>query len=669
MKTDRYDEADQRAATPDNLPQTNSKYRTQAETLLAGENRLLEMLATGCTLTEFLDALCRLIEEIASGTLCGIVLVDSIGNRLQHGAAPSLPLSYNESIHGRPVNLLSGPCAMAASLKEQVIAADVASDTRWDTYAWRALAMAHGLRACWSTPILSSGDTVLGAFAIYSREPGSPSAYHQHLIGQITHLATVAIEHKYREEKLRQDERELRRITDAIDQRIAVHGPDGKILYANRFMLEYSGLSLADVMADDFRARFIHPDDLERSRDERKHALERATPFELELRARHKDGQYRWFLIRYNPLRDEEGRIIRWYSTGTDIDDRKRDEERIQKENLALREEIDHSSMFEEIVGSSEVIRKVLKQVTKVAPSDSTVLILGETGTGKELIARAIHKRSKRSSQLLIRVNCAAIPPSLIASELFGHEKGAFTGALQRRLGRFELADGGTIFLDEIGDLPAETQIALLRVLQEREIERVGGSQPIPIDVRVLAATNRDLKAAMAAGTFRQDLFYRLNVFPIQIPPLRERTDDIPLLVTYMVERYAKKAGKKIKNIQKETMKLFQVYDWPGNIRELQNVIERAVVLCDSETFSVDETWLKLEGHRLSGSVVPLGTTLAEHEREIIEAALADCAGQVSGATGAAAKLGLPRQTLESKITALGIDKHRFKTRQADYAR
>jgi len=669
MKTDRYDEADQRSATPDNLPQTNSKYRTQAETLLAGENRLLEMLATGCTLTEFLDALCRLIEEIASGTLCGIVLVDSIGNRLQHGAAPSLPLSYNESIHGRPVNLLSGPCAMAASLKEQVIAADVASDTRWDTYEWRALAMAHGLRACWSTPILSSGDTVLGAFAIYSREPGSPSAYHQHLIGQITHLATVAIEHKYREEKLRQDERELRRITDAIDQRIAVHGPDGKILYANRFMLEYSGLSLADVIADDFRARFIHPDDLERSRDERKHALERATPFELELRARHKDGQYRWFLIRYNPLRDEEGRIIRWYSTGTDIDDRKRDEERIQKENLALREEIDHSSMFEEIVGSSEVIRKVLKQVTKVAPSDSTVLILGETGTGKELIARAIHKRSKRSSQLLIRVNCAAIPPSLIASELFGHEKGAFTGALQRRLGRFELADGGTIFLDEIGDLPAETQIALLRVLQEREIERVGGSQPIPIDVRVLAATNRDLKAAMTAGTFRQDLFYRLNVFPIQIPPLRERTDDIPLLVTYMVERYAKKAGKKIKNIQKETMKLFQVYDWPGNIRELQNVIERAVVLCDSETFSVDETWLKLEGHRLSGSVVPLGTTLAEHEREIIEAALADCAGQVSGATGAAAKLGLPRQTLESKITALGIDKHRFKTRQADYAR
>ncbi len=354
MKPNLHNETTQWSATPDDLSHSDIEDRTGAETLLAGENRLLEMLATGCTLTEFLDALCRLIEESASGTLCGIVLVDSIGNRLQHGAAPSLPLSYNESIHGRPVNLLSGPCAMAVSLKEQVIAADVASDTRWDTYKWRTLAMAHGLRACWSTPILSSNDTVLGAFAIYSREPGSPSAYHQHLIGQITHLATVAIEHKHREEKLRQDERELRRITDAIDQRIAVHGPDGKILYANRVMLEYSGLSMEDVMADDFRARLAHPDDLERSRVERQQGIERGTPFELELRARRKDGQHRWFLVRYNPFRDDEGRIIRWYSTGTDIDDRKRDEERTQKENLALREEIDHSSMFEEIVGSSE---------------------------------------------------------------------------------------------------------------------------------------------------------------------------------------------------------------------------------------------------------------------------------------------------------------------------
>ncbi len=662
MKTTHHTGTDQRSDMLDDLSYTGED-RKQAEALLAGENRLLEMLATGCTLSEFLDALCRLIENIASGSLCGIVLVDPTSNRLKHGAAPSLPLSYNESIHGRPVNIHSGPCAMAAFLKEQVIAADVASDTRWDTYEWRTLAMAHGLRACWSTPIRSSDEKVLGTFAIYSREPGRPTAQHQHLIGQITHLATVAIEHKHREEKLRQDELELRRITDAIDQRIAVHEPDGKIIYANRVMLEYSGLSLEDVMADDFRARLVHPDDLERSQVERQQGLELGIPFELELRALRKDGQHRWFLIRYNPLQDDEGRIIRWYSTGTDIDDRKRDEERTQKENLALREEIDQSSMFEEIVGSSDVIRNILRQVAKVATSDSTVLVLGETGTGKELIARAIHKRSKRSSRAFITVNCAAIPASLIASELFGHEKGAFTGAMQRRLGRFELADGGTIFLDEIGDLPTETQIALLRVLQEGEIERVGGSQSISVNVRVLAATNRDLKAAMAAGTFRQDLFYRLNVFPIQIPPLRERIDDIPLLATYLIERYAKKAGKKIKNIQKETLELFQAYDWPGNIRELQNVIQRAIILCESETFSVDETWLKREKHRLSGSVIPLGATLAEHEKDIIEAALADCGGQVAGPTGAAAKLGLPRQTLESKITALGINKHRFKTR------
>jgi formate hydrogenlyase transcriptional activator len=430
-------------------------------------------------------------------------------------------------------------------------------------------------------------------------------------------------------------------------------------------VLDYTGLSLEDVKADDFRARLFHPDDLERFRDERLKALSRGEPFDAELRARRKDGQYRWFLVRYNPLRDDEGRTIRWYATGIDIEDRKQAEERVQKENLALREEIDHSSMFEEIVGSSEALRKVLAQVAKVAPVDSTVLILGETGTGKELIARAIHKRSKRSSRAFIRVNCAAIPQSLIASELFGHEKGAFTGALQRRLGRFELADGGTIFLDEIGDLPAETQIALLRVLQEGELERVGSSQTISVDVRVLGATNRDLKAAMAAGTFRQDLFYRLNVFPIQMPSLRERADDIPLLVEYLIERYAKQAGKKIRNIRKNTLELFQTYDWPGNIRELQNVIERAVVLCESETFSVDETWLKREGQSLSGPAVPFVATLVEREKEIIETTLAACQGRVAGPSGAAAKLGIPRQTLESKIKTLGIDKHRFKARQA----
>ena len=387
---------------------------------------------------------------------------------------------------------------------------------------------------------------------------------------------------------------------------------------------------------------------------------------------RRKDGEYRWFLISYNPLFDEHGAIVRWCAAGTDIEDRKRSEERLREENLVLREEIDRSSMFEEIVGSSAPLRSVLAQVAKVAPTDSTVLILGETGTGKELIARAIHKLSKRSRRAFIRVNCAAIPPSLIASELFGHEKGAFTGAFQRRLGHFEAAHGGTIFLDEIGELPAETQVALLRVLQEREFERVGSSQPVSVDVRVLAATNRELEAAVTAGTFRKDLFYRLHVFPIYVPSLRERKDDIPLLVEYLVERYARRSGKRIRHINKKTLDLLQAYDWPGNIREMQNIIERAVILSDGEAepFSVDETWLQrksspLPGRRFSeaGILAEDKKELVERERKAIEAALAECQGRVSGPGGAAAKLGIPHQTLESRIARFGIDKRRFKSR------
>ncbi len=466
---------------------------------------------------------------------------------------------------------------------------------------------------------------------------------------------------KRAEHKLVEDGRELRRITDAIPQSIVVLDPSGDPLYANQAVLEYTGLTMQDVVSSEFRARMFHPEDIERLREERQAAYARGLPFEIEQRTRRKDGQYRWFLIRINPFRDEQGRLVRWYATGTDIDDRKRAEDRTRNENVALREDIVRSSMFEEIVGSSEPLRRVLVQVSKVAPTDSTVLVLGETGTGKELIARAIHNRSTRSNRAFIRVNCAAIPQSLIASELFGHEKGSFTGATQRRLGRFESADGGTIFLDEVGDLPTETQVALLRVLQEREFERVGGTQSVSVDVRVIAATNRDLSAAVAEGTFRQDLFYRLNVFPIRLPALRERISDISLLVGYLIDRYGKKLGKKIRNIDKKTIELFHQYDWPGNIRELQNVVERAVILSEGETFFVDETWLTHVTPKLAATTAPLVADLVEHEREILEAALRQSEGVVGGPTGAAAKLGIPRQTLESKIRKLGINRHRFK--------
>ena len=461
-------------------------------------------------------------------------------------------------------------------------------------------------------------------------------------------------------EQIKAEETELRRMTDAIASYIYVLRPDGTALYANQTVLDYTGLTLEDVQREDQRARVYHPEDLERLREERQEAFARGKPFELEQRVLGKDGNYRWFLARYNPLRDDHGDIIRWYATATDIEDRKRAEESMRDENLALREQIDHAFMFEEIVGASPALQTVLASIVKVAPTDSTVLITGETGTGKELIARAIHKHSKRSGQAFISVNCASIPSSLIASELFGHEKGAFTGAVQRRQGRFELAHSGTIFLDEVGDLPAETQIALLRVLQERQFERVGGNRILPTDVRVIAATNRDLTAAIAAGTFRADLFYRLNVFPIDVPPLRKRKEDIPMLVEYFVKRYAEKAGKQIRKIDRNTLEQCQSYPWPGNIRELQNIVERSVILSSGDTFWIEKAWLASQEATRQELPGPLPDTLQKQERKIIETALAESKGKVAGPEGAAAKLGIPRSTLDTKIKQLGIKKHRF---------
>jgi formate hydrogenlyase transcriptional activator len=329
----------------------------------------------------------------------------------------------------------------------------------------------------------------------------------------------------------------------------------------------------------------------------------------------------------------------------------------LDEETLDLRDEVLSTSMFEEIVGSSVAICGVTAQVMRVAPSDATVLITGESGTGKELIARAIHKMSRRSGSVFTRMNCAVTPPSLVAAELFGHEKGAFTGANQRHAGRFEVANHGTIFLDEIGEMPAETQVALLRVLQEREFERVGGTQSIPVDVRVIAATNCDLPSGVRSGKFRLDLFYRLNVFPIHVPPLRERPEDILLLAKYFIARYAAKVGKRIQRVEKRTAELLEGYHWPGNIRELQNVIERAMILCDSDTFSVEEAWLQ----PVAGSKLGLQPSLMNQERELIEAALAETRGRISGPDGAARKLGVPRTTLEYKIKSLRIDKYRFR--------
>jgi formate hydrogenlyase transcriptional activator len=341
--------------------------------------------------------------------------------------------------------------------------------------------------------------------------------------------------------------------------------------------------------------------------------------------------------------------------------------EQLECERVYVDDEILDGAKFEEIVGSAESLVRTLGLVGRVAPTDSTVLVTGETGTGKELIARAIHKRSRRADRQFIRVNCAAIPQSLIASELFGHEKGAFTGAAERRLGRFELANGGTIFLDEIGDIPTDTQVALLRVLQEREFERVGGSRTVSVDVRVIAATNRDLRPGVETGAFRLDLFYRLNVFPVRVPPLRERKDDIPLLAKYFIERYARSTGKTINNIDRKTLALLQAYAWPGNVRELQNVIERAIILCDGATLSIHQSSMHRKAFETLQPSTVLNEALMTRETEMIEAALGECRGRVSGPSGAAVKLGIPRSTLESRIRSLQINKHLFRSEHIHY--
>jgi PAS domain S-box-containing protein len=481
-------------------------------------------------------------------------------------------------------------------------------------------------------------------------------------IGAVTDIT----ERMLAEGKIRDQEAELQHVLDLTPQFVAVFGPNRERLYINRVGLDYLGITLDEWLGRRNRTE-IHPDDREQLKTSSNQAAKRGLVYELEARIGKADGSYRWFLGRYNPVRDEKGQITRWYVACTDIDDRKQAEDRLRNENVALREEIEKTSMFEEIIGTSSALRTVLSRVSQVAPTDSTVLITGDTGTGKELIARRIHRRSNRGLCPFVSVNCAAIPRDLIASELFGHEKGAFTGATERRMGRFELADGGTIFLDEVAELLAETQVALLRVLQEREFERVGGAQPIRVDVRIIAATNWDLGAAVAKGIFREELFYRLNVFPITLPPLRERKDDILMLVEYFVQRYATKAGKHIRSVDKRTLDLLQSYDWPGNIRELQNVIERSVILAHGDVFSVDELWLSNKtSHPRSWVETPRSAPRmgeARTEREIIEQALAETRGRVSGPSGAAAKLGIPASTLATRIKTLKINKRQFKFR------
>jgi PAS domain S-box-containing protein len=452
----------------------------------------------------------------------------------------------------------------------------------------------------------------------------------------------------------------------------------GKVTVSPEGLLMFGIEPDDDASSVDFYSSRMHPKDRPEVEQAYAAAVLGKTDFAADFRIVLPDGTIKNTRSIGHPILDERGDVVEFVGASIDVTEHhraradlekafeeiKRLRDQLQDENVVLREQIDQAFMFEEIVGTSSTLQGVLSRLMKVAPTDSSVLVSGETGTGKELVARAIHKRSRRSQRAFVSVNCAALAPSLISSELFGHEKGAFTGALQRRLGRFELANGGTIFLDEIGELPLDTQVALLRVLQEREFERVGGTQPVKIDVRVIAATNRDLEAAIADGTFRPDLFYRLNVFPIQVPPLRERQDDVLMLLEYFVDRFAQKMGKHFKKIDKRTVELFRSYPWPGNIRELQNVVERSVIVSSDGVFSVDAAWLSKDSRRVSlpQKLEPEDADEdARRERQIIEDALAGSRGRVSGPDGAAARLRVPPSTLENRIKKLRIRKSHFK--------
>jgi formate hydrogenlyase transcriptional activator len=635
----------------------------------------LRMILLGAPLRDVLTSITRLIEAHSQGMLCSICVLDEDGSHLRYVAA-NLPEAYQAATDGMCIGPHVGSFGAAAYLGTPVFVSDMVSHPNWATF--RDVVLETGLRAAWSTPIRSHDEKVLGTFCMYDSAVRDPRPDERQLIDAASRIAGMAIERDRLQSALtlafetsKTNEQSLRLIIDSIPGFVSTFNAAGEVELQNRQVLEYTGKT-AEEMTHWATSELLHPDDRPRVIDAWRRAIESGGPIDVEHRSRGADGVYRWFHGRARPQRDAEGRIVRWYNLGTNIDERKRAEDRLGKafeeikrlkdrlhdENIVLREQIDQASMFEEIVGSAPALKTVLSCIMRVAPTDSTVLITGETGTGKELIARAIHKSSQRAGQPFVSVNCSAIPSSLIASELFGHEKGAFTGALQRRQGRFELAHSGTIFLDEIGELPSETQIALLRVLQERHFERVGGNHVIRVDVRIIAATNRDLTTAITSGAFRADLFYRLNVFPIAVPPLRERKEDIPMLVEYFVKRYAEKARKTISKIDKSTFNLCQSYDWPGNIRELQNIIERSVILNTGDTFWIDEGWLsssKAPHPESSGSLIE---SLRSYEKRLIESALAESNGTVAGPDGAAAKLGIPRSTLDARIKQLKITKY-----------
>jgi formate hydrogenlyase transcriptional activator len=620
---------------------------------------ILKLILAGSPLPEVLAIIARLVESEANGMFCTIWLPDPDGKHLYCAAAPSLP-GFSDHVGRTEICARGASCGTAVYRREPVYVTDILIAPSWDDYRDRMTPF--GIRAVWSTPLFTRGGKTLGTFAILYRESRAPGEAELQLIENASQITGIAIEREQSQSDLKEafariekSEAHLREVVDAIRHESVILGADGSAVYVNRTVREYIGLSESEVMEGDFRSRVFHPDDIERLREFRRTGFAGTVAWENEVRVRRHDGQYRWYLIRYSPLFDGQGGVKQWYAAGMDIEDRKREEERLRRENLMLREDIDLSSMYEEIVGDSPTLKAALNLVSVVAPTDSSVLILGETGTGKELVARAIHNLSGRRERAFVKLNCAAIPLGLLESELFGHEKGAFTGAIAQKTGRFELANKGTLFLDEVGDIPLELQAKLLRILQEQEFERLGSTKTHKVDVRLVAATHRDLAAMVKQGTFREDLYYRLKVFPIEVPTLRQRPEDIPKLVRHFTAVHARRMNKKIDEIPAATMDALARYRWPGNVRELQNFIERAVILSPDSILRAPISELDpFNPHKESN--LPI-SGLAQVERDHILRALEASNWVVGGRHGAAERLGMKRTSLVYRMRKLRINR------------
>jgi formate hydrogenlyase transcriptional activator len=669
---------------------------------------LQKLIFAGSPLSEVLANIAQLVESEAKGMLCTIWLPDEDGKELHCAAAPSLP-GFIARVGSMAVGPKGGSCGTAVYRKEPVYVTDILTDPIWENYRDRMLP--YGIRSVWSRPLFTSEGRALGTFSINYREPRRPGAKDLQLIENASHITGIAIERHMNEQALKRERDRLRlllEITSSVTSRLdlrqmvealstnlsrvmqcdvsalllpdsdsgalrvtILHNPGARGPYREGSLVPMNSSISGQVLR---KGKSIRIDSFEQVREDPqiygnpdgqilyKHVMEEGLRSGCYLPLIGRDGVAGVLMLcrrSDNSFENDDVILLEQVACQVAIaventleyEKATKDRDKETKQRLYLEEEI--RAELGEIVGESPALKTALSLMSVVAPTDSSVLILGETGTGKELIARAIHKLGSRSQKAFVKLNCAAIPLGLLESELFGHEKGAFTGAIAQKTGRFELADKGTLFLDEVGDIPLELQAKLLRVLQEKEFERLGSNRTHKVDVRMVAATHRDLPSMVKQGTFREDLYYRLKVFPIQVPALRERTGDIPRLVRHFTALYAQRMNKQIDVIPPETMDALVRYQWPGNIRELQNFIERAVILSPQSTLRAPTS--ELEPFQLpKGSSVPMNG-LAEVERDHILRALEASNWVIGGETGAAARLGMKRTSLAYRIKKLRI--------------